>query len=237
MTEITISENEYNENNLLYLQTTLSELLANIECKQKCSLVGKRYKYTLICPDNYQDIIRAEIADKLAEIIAVRYKYEFFKKTIKLVGLSPLEKEILYVGLIAADLEDDKKYSFDRFKYMNEIAIDGTYNFKLQPLKRKWSDVASYMPNCFLPSQLKDFMIYLLENKKRRAYIDQENVYDSHFRRLRRCMLLEGEKAKIVREVLLSNCGEVELNGKIPIEDEKYIKDYYGEKIFFTTNF
>ena len=39
---------------------------------------------------------------------------------------------------------------------------------------------------------------------------------------------------KIVKEVLLSNCGEVELNGEIPKDDEYYLKEYYCDKLHFT---
>ena len=49
-------------------------------------------------------------------MIAVKYKYDFFKKNVYVNGLSQIDKEILVAGLIAADLDDDKKYSFDRIK-------------------------------------------------------------------------------------------------------------------------
>ena len=233
MTEITITENEYNQNNLLYLQTTLSELLTRADCQIKCSTMGKRYKFQLTCPDYYSDIIRAELIDKVAEIIAVNYKYQFFNNTIKVGGISRLELEILYAGLIAADIEEDKRYAFEKIKSMKEFAIDGIFNFRLQPLKRKWTDVVSYMPGCFLTSQLHDFISYLLENKRKRVYIDDGKVYDNHYRRLKRNLLIGGDKAKIIREVLISNCGEIEIKGEVPAEDEKYLKEFYGEKIFF----
>ena len=55
-------------------------------------------------------------------------------------------------------------------------------------------------------------------------YIDGGKVYDNHYRRLKRSSLLGGENIMIIREVLLSNCGEVELFGDIPKEDEYYLK-------------
>ena len=62
-------------------------------------------------------------------------------------------------------------------------------------------------------------------------------MYDSHYRRLKRSSLLEGDEIKIVREVLLSNCGEVELSGAIPKEDEYYLKEFYTDKIFFSSGY
>ena len=237
MTQITVSEKDYNESNLLYVQSVMSELFTHADCSVKESVAGGRASLTITCPEYYKDIIKAELSDKLAEIIAIKYKYDFFKNSIRTGGLSKIEKEILLTSLIAADLEDDKKYAYEKIKAYREIAVDGIYNFRLQALKKKWQDVVGCVPNCFLNTQLKEFITYLLENKKKRVYVDCGKVYDSHYRRLKRTTLLDGEKVKIVREVLLSNCGEVELNGEIPKEDEYYLKEYYTDKIIFSSGY
>ena len=237
MTQITISEKDYNEGNLLYIQTAMSELFSHADCSVRASTVDGRASLIITCPEYYIDIVRAELADKVAEIVAIKYKYDYFKKSIKAVGLSTIEKEILYAGLIAADLDDDKRYSFERFKGYNDIAIDGIFNFRLQPLKNKWKDIVQYVPIGFMNSQLKEFVSFLTENKKKRVYIDSGNVYDCHYRRLKRSTLLDGDGVKIVREVLLSNCGEVELCGEIPKDDEYYLKEFYNDKIIFSSTF
>lgn len=234
MTSITISERENNEANLLYVQSSMGELFTHADCSVCFRRANKRALLTINCPECYLDIIRAEVADKVAEIIAIKYKYEYFKRTVLVSGLSKEQKEILMASLIAADLEEDKKYVFDKVKNSNDVAIDGMYNFILKPLKRKWCDVVSYVPSCFLSEQLKEFVSFLLENKRKRVYIEQGKVYDCHYRRLKRSTLLDGENIKIIREVLLSNGGEVELFGEIPKEDEYYLKEYYNDKIIFS---
>ena len=211
----------------------MSELLTNARCYVEESCLDKRVKIQINCPDYFYDIVKDEVIDKVAEIIVIKYKYEYFKKSIEIGGLSHCDKEILLTSLIAADLDDDKKYAVERIKGQEEISIDGIYNFRLKPLKKKWEEIISYMPPCFMQSQLKDFIKYLLENKRKKVYIESGKVYDSHYRRLKRCSLLCGEELKIIREVLLSNCGEIEITGKIPTEDEKYIREYYGDKIYF----
>ncbi len=233
MTQITVTEKDYNESNLLYVQSVMTELLSHADCDAKEYKDNGRSYLMIFCPDYYEDIIRAELSDKIAEVIAIKYKYDFFKKNISISGLSQVDKEILITCLIAADLDDDKKYSFDRIKMYKQIAIDGIFNFRLKPLKIKWNDIVKYIPSGFMNSQLKEFVCYLLENKKKRIYIDCGKVYDSHYRRLRRSSLLDGEKVKIIREVLLSNCGEIELNGEIPRDDEYYLKEFYSNKIIF----
>lgn len=237
MTTITISDKDYNDANIYYIQTGVGELLTHAECSVKTISADGRKILKIDCPEYYFDIIKTELADKIAEVIAIKYKYEYFKRVISVGGLSLSEREILLASLIAADLDDDKKYCFDRIKQFEQVPIDGIYNFRLKPLKRKWEDVANCIPACFFNAQLKEFIFYLLENKKKRVYIDGGKVYDNHYRRLKRSTLLDGEDMKIIREILLSNCGEVELSGKIPEKDEYYLKEYYNDKIIFSCGY
>lgn len=237
MAKIEISENKIQGDNLFYLQSCLGETFNHADCSLKNISGGGRYALAVNCPEYYSDIIRAEIRDKIAEIIAVKYKYDFFCSNLKIGGLTPEEKEILYVSLIAADLDEDKKYCIEKLKGSDNLAIDGVYNFRLQPLKRKWGEVLSYMPSCFVGEQLRDFITYLLENRVKRVYVDNGKIYDGHYRRLKRCSLISYEKLNVIREVILSNCGQVEICGKIPEEDEKYLKEYYADKIIFSTGY
>jgi hypothetical protein len=234
MVQITITEKDYNENNLLYIQSAISEFLTRAGCSVYLEKGSGRAKLTVNCSECYAEAIRGEISDKVAEIIAIKYKYEYFKSILRIGGLCECEKEILITSLIAADLEDDKKYTFDRVKVYRDITVDGIFYFRLKQLKKKWKDVAEYIPTCFLNTQLKEFITYLLENKKRRVYIDDGRVYDWHYRRLKRSSLLGGDEVKILKEVLLSNGGEVELIGDIPKDDEYYLKEYYSDKLYFS---
>lgn len=237
MTSITVTEKDYNDGNLFYVQSATGELFSQAGCSVKNGTADGRAVLMVKCSEYYYDIIKTEILDKVAEIVAIKYKYEYFKKNVHVGGLSNVEKEILMASLIAADFDDDKKYTFDRIRQYGEIAVDGVFNFRLKPLKKKWQDIVSYIPTCFLNTQLKEFVSFLLENKKKRVYVDGGKVYDSHYRRLKRSSLLDGDGVKIVREVLLSNCGEVELSGKIPKDDEYYLKEFYNDKIIFSSRY
>ncbi len=231
---MTVTEKDCNESNLEYIVTSLGEVFNHTQSNISIKRAGSRSVLEVEFPERYSEIINAEIADKIAEVIAINYKYDYFLRELKISGLSDTENEILLATLIAADLEEDKKYAFDKIKGSYELAIDGTFNFRLQPLKRKWADVVSYMPPSFINSQLKDFISYLLENKKKKVYVDGEKVYDAHYRRLKRCNLLGGEKVNLLREILLSNCGEIEISGNIPKDDEVYLKELYKDKIYFS---
>lgn len=237
MAKITVTEKEENIGNIYYVQSTLAEVLTQAGCTPESKTLGSRTVLDLNISDYYADIVRSEVVDRLAEIIAINYKYKYFKKEIDIKGLTDEENEILLASLIAADLEEDKRYVYEKLKTFDEIPLDGMYNFRLQPLKRKWQDIVSYMPPCFVNSQLLDFITYLLENKKKRVYIDNGRVYDAHYRRLKRTELLGGETVRTVREVLLSNCGEVEIAGRIPERDEYYLKVFFKDKIYFSAGY
>lgn len=236
MTEITITESVKNQKNILYLQTGIIEKLSNTDCEVKVKNSNDRAEIKLLCPEQYLDVVKCEIVDMIAEVVVIGYKYEFLKNTLKICGLSEDEKEILLTSLISADLFEDKRWVIDQLKEYNEISIDGVYNFRLAPLKNKWNKVVGYMPSVFVSEQLNDFVGYLLENKTKRAYVSNGRVYDWRYVRLKRCNLLDYQSLKVIRELLFSNCGEVELKGKIPLEDENYIKAFYKDKIIFSAD-
>ena len=236
MAYITVSERDYNENNLYYVKNAVSDVLIGTGSTFDIFRAGSRSVLKINCTEGYEQTLCAETADKIAEVVAIKYKYDFFKKSVEARGLTEGEKEILLAGIIAADLDDDKKYVFDKIKTQDEVAIDGVYHFRLTPLKKKWTEIISYIPLGFPNTGLKEFIGFLLENKKKRIYIDDGKVYDSHYRRLNKSELLGGELS-LLKEVLLSNCGEIELSGAIPEGDEKYIKEFYGDRIFFSAGY
>ena len=233
MVQLTLTDKDFHEGNIDYIRFALSEFLSQAECRTEVKRAGGRSVFTVECPAYYADIVRREICDKAADVVAVNYKYAYFKKLISAFGLSGIEKELLLTSLIAADLEEDKRYAFGRLSGFEYVAVDGIFQFRMRPLKSKWQGIVNCMPEYFQGSQLKDFITYLLEDKKRKVFVEGEKVYDADYRRLSRGELMDKglEEGRIVREVLLSGCGEVEVNSPLPATDEKYLKEYFGDKI------
>ena len=238
MAEIYITDKGVNTNNLNYVMTTLSEVFSALSCGVKQDSVGARQSLTVVVSDDYFVTATVEICDKLSEVIAVNYKYNFFKNRIKVVGLSDMEKELLFASLISADLEEDKAYAFSKLKTETFIPLDGLFNFRMKPLKSKWQEIAECMPQAFLRSNLKDFIKFLTESRNKKIFIDCGKVYDSHYRRLNRHMLMGcNEEGSVIKEVLLSDGGRVELFGKIPEIDEEYLKEFFSSNITFRKDF
>ncbi|MBO5928095.1 MAG: hypothetical protein J6Q32_04505 [Clostridia bacterium] len=234
MTILKISEKEINSSNLEYVVSSLQDFVKGAGCKFNLLANQSRCLLHVDCEEYFKDIIKTEILIKIAEIVAINYKYTFFKKEIIFSGLCEREKEILLVALIAADLEEDKRYVYEKIKGLSEIAIDGVFNFRLRNLKKKWKEVSDYVPSGFFNTELKEFIRFLLENRKKAVYLENNNVYDYHYRKLTRTKLLPNKTLPLLKEIILSNCGEIRLLSDLKGEDEKYIKDYYKDKITFS---
>jgi hypothetical protein len=68
MAELTITEKDYNESNLYYVQSGTAEILNSTASRFSVSKAGSRAIFSISCPNEYKDVILAEIADKLAEL-------------------------------------------------------------------------------------------------------------------------------------------------------------------------
>lgn len=235
-----VSDCYENNNNILYVRENLSELFFKPE---KSRLVADRQRVGLYLTAS-DDLFRPaaeELSDKLCDVIAIGYKYDFFVRNIKADGLRPDEKELLIAALIAADFEDDKRFARSRMAAFNSdndfcFALDGFYNFRLASLKNKWNEVVSYVPSYFSRRELGDFIAYLLcEKKGRRVIIDGEKVYDRRFNRLKRSALAGGKcGGEVVKEAILSGAGEVEVKNRPKAEEERLLKEYFGDKVYFS---
>ena len=93
MSQIIITEKASHAKNIIYVQTCLSEMLSNVDCRIKSTECGDRAKITVDCPESYYEVIKTEIAEMVSEVVTVGYKYDFLKKEVKVGGLNEEEKE------------------------------------------------------------------------------------------------------------------------------------------------
>lgn len=173
------------------------------------------------------------IVDRIADIICVSYKYELFKEKIKGSGLSEEDKEILLSAVIAADLEDDKRFVKSKIRFEQECSISGIYFFQMQKLQKKWEEIASYVPDYFTPEELKEFVGYLINEKSgRRVYIDGNEAFDGRYMRLNKTDLLpRAVRNRLVKEALLAGAGEICFLNKTEPDEKACFEKYFGDKI------
>ncbi|MBR5439588.1 MAG: hypothetical protein IKV61_05165 [Clostridia bacterium] len=240
MSELKITESGAKSKNILYIYSSLNEFINCLNFKADILNGKNRCELIIDVPCGYQDAFLVEAIDKMADVIAINYKYTYFKRNIKLKGLNKDEEELLLTALISADLEEDKRYSIKRLKLFKEFSIDGIFNFRMKPLKEKWSEICGYIPSRFEKGQLKDFITYLIKDKcGKRVYVENLTVYDKKYVPLKRRELLnsDSDNLSIIKEILLSCAGEVELATKIDDNNEKYIKEFYGGKVYFSESY
>lgn len=236
METLRITDCENNISNIVYMYSGLSEVLSGSARNFSAYNDGSRSVLEIAANDDYADFIRAEIEDKIADIIAVNYKYACFSATVHPCGLTEDEREILLCALIAADIDDDKAYVKRRVASEREYSVDGLFNFRLAPLKKKWEGVAAYVPKAFNGDKLRDFIAFLLEEKRgTRVFVENGRVFDKHFRRMNRTFLTGRQygDCRLLNELLLSGCGEVELLSAVSDCEEGLLRDFFGSKVIF----
>ena len=233
MKKIEITDSVGEEVGISYVSSSISEIVKDFGGEIKQTNSRDRQKLTVICPEQYYDLYKSELEDKIADVIAVKYKYCFLKRNIRTIGLTPYENEILYVAIISADIEDDRRYIIRKLKAFENFAIDGIFNFRLQPLKNKWREVASYIPFFFTGSQLCDFVSFVLGEKRgKKVFVDGDRVYDVNYNRLNRSSLID-ENPDVVKEVLLSTSTSVEVIKAVSSSEEKELRRYLGRRVSF----
>lgn len=240
MENLKIVDSENNISNIVYLYSGLTEVLSGTARNFSSYSDGTRSVLEIDVCDGYSDLIKTEIEDKIADIIAVNYKYNFLSERIHPIGLSLEEKEILISSLISADIDDDRFYIKSKIESNREYSIDGLFNFRLSKLKNKWHEVSLFIPKTFSSDKLKDFIAFLFEEKRGiRVFVENGKVFDRHFRRMNRTFLTGKDygEAKLLNEILLSGCGEAELLSVVSEKDEDYLKEYLGSKIIFNKTY
>lgn len=233
MKKIEITDSLFEEVGVSYISSSIRGLIKDFGGDIYVGKVGERLKIVIESPFQYYDLYKSEIEDKIADVIAIRYKYKFLKRYLRTIGLNSYENEILHVAIISADIEDDRRYIIRKLRSFDSFAIDGIFNFRLQPLKNKWKEVISYIPFFFTGSQLCDFVAYVLgERRGKKVFVDGNAVYDVNFNKLKRATLLSSPP-DVVKEALLYPCGTVEVLKPPSLQDEKDLKRYLGRRVSF----
>ncbi len=192
-------------------------------------------KLRLDVPEAYASFFLSELKEKLAEIIVVGYKYDFFAEKTRLSGLNEAEKELFLTAVIAADLDDDKKYALRILEISEETAVDGVYHFRLQKLKEKWGEIAAMLPSYFGEELYHNFMQYLIDDfREQPVYVVGGQVFDERYNRTTPGVLSGGEGNLTCAKNILLSCGkEIHLVGETSPETSAFLSEFYGTNVYF----
>ena len=231
--KFSVTDSAYKRSGIDYINKTLKKYVTSSGGRCETGELGGRCYFVANLSGERAKAFSDILEDKIADVVAVNYKYDYFKKYIRVAGLNSVEYELLLSALIAADLDDDKKYA--RTKLVGTTyAVDGSFNFTMKPLVDKWRDVAGYIPPYFSAERLKEFVTYIVSEKTGgRVYVVGGRVYDGNYNVLDRAFLTGGGDCRVIKELILSSSKEVELTAPIPETDEYYLKEFFGDGIFF----
>ncbi|MBO7187170.1 MAG: hypothetical protein J6V68_02075 [Clostridia bacterium] len=229
---ITVSERAENSKNLTYIQNNISELLRQSSAVLNISTDDKRVTLNIDVPNYYYNFVKNEIAGYVCDVLTIFYKYSYIKKRIFTSGLSTKDNEILLTGIISADYETDKKYALNLLGFLDTIAIDGVFNFKLKGLKEKWSEIISVLPQSFSKEQLKEFIYYLQKDLTEKVFIENNKLFSANFKETNRSTLISDE-FDLSKEILLANAGKIVVLSGFENSCDEFLKIYYGDKVEF----
>jgi len=228
-----VTDRSYNRSTTEYLYKTMFRRVYALGGAVEEGQSGDRRYFAAKINGEKSKKFKNVLEDKISDIIAVNYKYDYFKRNVKVDGLKSVEYELLLAALIAADLEEDKKFALSRLSGPT-YSVDGTFWFAMKPLAEKWREIVGFIPSYFAADRLKDFISYIVTEKRGgKVYAMGGKVYDVNYNLLSRAYLTGGDECNVVKEIILSGSGEVELSSPIPETDEFYLKQFFGDKIFF----
>ena len=224
-------QNGWGERYIPYIYKKLKEKhgLTETQCKMERS-EGKS-ELVFLKKDGCFSRLKRFADEYVSDILAIGYKYDFFKTALTLPLLDEEEKFLLRVALVGADYFDDKKFVLRRLSGLQNCSLDGVYNFRLNELKARWQGVAEYIPKDFGRYSLESFLDYLIEDGENRAYLKNGKAYDENYRVLDKSEVL-GEPS-LIAELLLYGAGQVYCFGETDEATACFLRKFYKEKAVF----
>lgn len=230
-----ITDTAENFSNINYIYKTCHQAVKALGGDTVLTVKNQRSYFCGNVADGCSQIITAIFLDKVSDVIAINYKYNYFKKHLRTLGICDFEYELLLAALISADLKEDKRFVIANQKSVDNLPIDGLFNFILTPLRDKWAEVVSYIPTYFSHDKLCEFITYIINEKPKKCVtISGGRVYDMNKAQLCRGELMGYlDEASLVREVILSESSQIMLDGTLSGVEEMYLARFFGDKIFF----
>ncbi len=231
MEEITITQNGFNGAYMSYLYGKVRERFSFLPSVCDMARQGDCAQIAFKTERKYCPYVRKFTEEHIADVLAIGYKYMFFEKRLALPLLNDAQRKILLAALVAADYKEDKSYILRRARGLTAYCLDGMFHFRLQELRKRWEEIADYIPTEMGEIGVEGFIGYLVEDGEGKVFVKRGKVYDEEYRRLSRSVLT-GEESAVV-EILLSGAGQVYCFGETEENVQDFLKKYYGEKVFF----
>ncbi len=230
MEEITVSEGSERSSFITYLYNGVMSETLRLGGRGELMFTEGRVAMRLT-PGRDEERLTFLVREKLAEVVAVGYKYSFLSSRLA-ACLSRREKKLLLAALIAADYEGDVAFIKGEMPPLNHLCIDGFYNFRLKSLREKWRRILEYIPTAFSSEDLQRFCDFLVGESKHKIYVKGNAVFGENLTPLKRSRLTGEEDVET--EIMLSDAGFVYCLGEVEESVGKFLQKYYAERAIFS---
>lgn len=143
-----------------------------------------RSYYTLACSDTYRFQMSRAITSAVCEALSLGYKNLYVRRLLN-VGYDNFYQNVLVNTICKFDSEYDKQYVSRIMTNSSTVCLDGYYNFRMSPVKRKWEDISKLVcDNSFLLADdelITELLQYLLESLTSREQILSISLQNDDF--------------------------------------------------------
>ena len=229
--EITITQNGFDGLYMSYLYGKVRDRFSFLPAECGLEKHGEQTELAFKTEREYCPYVRKFAEEHMADVIAVGYKYDFFKRRLALPLLTGSQKRILLTALVAADYREDRAYVARRLRGFGSYCLDGVFYFRLQELKKRWEGIVDYVPADMGEASIENFLEFLVEDGEGKLFVKNGKVYDGEYRPLTKSLLTGVESP--VGEILLGGAERVYCFGEVDEETTAFLKKYYGAKAVF----
>ena len=229
--EITITQNGFDGLYMSYLYGKVRDRFSFLPAECELEKHGEQTELAFKTEREYCPYVRKFAEEHMSDVIAVGYKYEFFKRRLQLPLLTGAQKRLLLTALVAADYREDKAYVARRLRGFGSYCLDGVFHFRLQDLKKRWEGIVEYVPTDMSMASMENFLEFLVEDGEGKLFIKNGQVYDGEYRPLTKSILTGVESP--IGEILLGGAERVYCFGDVDEETSAFLKKYYGQKAVF----
>lgn len=166
MYELSLNVDKKDGHFLNYLALQLDKPLAQARGISALEQIDDRTYFSLACYDESAGQIVSLVKDLLADIFSIGYKNKYLSKKL-CMGAEDLLSRTLVNTMCIFDNSYDKSSIKKSIDSMQNLALDGFYNFRLGDVKRKWDEIVT-LSNTYDTvindyDTMKDFLMFLLE--------------------------------------------------------------------------
>ncbi len=167
MYEATVSVAKENEYLLSYVKGQMMPTLGDVDGITAENQEKFYSFFSLACADTYRFQIQRRLTDVVSQALALGYKNVYVRKLLN-VDKSNFYQNVLVNTICIFDNDYDKQAVCRLLDIDKTVCMDGYYNFRLEPIKKRWLEITKLVSDNFYvlsdSKMITEFLQYLLES-------------------------------------------------------------------------